>query len=192
MILVAACALAGATAHAQSGRPTAAAASVSCPAGASAPATVPAPAVQWEFSELGSPTPASSAVSSSWTRGGGSWSAGRAAGTICSNDSGGGLATRELVLKVSGSSKLSPQITKLGMLGVQIVLPVTVTATNDTDCPRGTSGSVTLFASYYGVHKDSIVLHFAAACSGHDHTFTGSIVRVLIARGGHQVNTASA
>jgi hypothetical protein len=149
-------------------------------------------AVQWEFSELGSPTPASSSVSSSWTRGSGSWSAGRASGTICSNDSGGGLAPRGLVLAVSGSSKLSPQITKLGMQGVGIVLPVAVTATSDASCPRGTSGSVTLFASYYGVHRDSIVLHFAAACASHDHTFAGTIVHVLIARDGHQVNSASA
>jgi hypothetical protein len=40
------------------------------------------------------------------------------------------------------------------------------------------------------VHRDSIVLHFAAACASHDHTFTGSIVHVLIARNGAQVNTA--
>ena len=122
----------------------------------------------------------------------GSWSSGRASGTICTEDKGGGLPTRNLVLRVSGSSTLSPKITKLGLPGVGIVLPVTVSATDDAACPRGTPGSVTLFASYYSVHRDSIVMHFASACSSHDHSFTGTIVHVEIARNGHQVNTAGA
>lgn len=167
-------------------------ASVKCPAAASTSPPVSAGAVQWEFGQLGSAVPANSSVSSSWTRGSGSWSGARASGAICSNDSGGGLATRAIVLSVSGSSKLSPQITKLGLLGVGLVLPVTVTATNDAACPRRTSGSVTLFASYYSVHRDSIVLRFAASCAGHDHVFRGATVHVLIARDGHQVNTTGA
>ena len=51
---------------------------------------------------------------------------------------------------------------------------------------------MTLFASYYGVHRDSIVVHFASACSSHDHSFSGTIVHVEIARNGQQVNTAGA
>lgn len=147
--------------------------------------------MQWEFSQIGSPTPANPSVSSSWTRGSGSWSAARASGTICSNDGGGGMTTRNLVLAVSGASKLSPQTTKLGLLGVGIVLPVSVTATNDAACPRGTAGSVTLFASYYAVHRDSIALHFAPACADHDLVFTGASVHVLIAHDGKQVNSTS-
>ncbi len=96
------------------------------------------------------------------------------------------------MLRVSGSSTLSPKITKLGLPGVGIVLAVRVAGTDDGACPLGTPGSVTLFASYYSVHRDSIVLHFAAACSSHDHSFTGAIVHVEIARNGHQVNTAGA
>ncbi len=164
---------------------------VKCPAAASTAPPSSAVAVQWEFSQIGSPTPANPSVSSSWTRGSGSWSAARASGTVCSNAGGGGMATRELVLAVSGASKLSPQTTKLGLLGVGIVLPVTVTATNDTACPRGTVGSVTLFASYYAVHRDSIALHFAPACADHDLVFTGASVHVLIARDGHQVNSTT-
>jgi hypothetical protein len=48
---------------------------------------------------------------------------------------------------------------------------------------------VTLFASYYSVHRDSIALHFTGACAAHDHTFTGAIVKVLISRNGAQVNS---
>jgi hypothetical protein len=169
---------------------TARAASVHCPAAAStAPANAPA-AVQWEFSQLGPPTPASSTVSTSWTRGAGSWTGGRAAGTICTNDSGRGVASRDLVLTVSGGSKLSPKITRLGLLGVGLVLPVTVSSSDDPACPRGTGGQVTLFASYYGVHRDSIALSFASACGDHDHAFTGAQVHILIASDGHQVDSA--
>ena len=178
--LIAVAALAGAATLAQSTGATAA--SVTCPVSASSSAGP----VQWVFSEYGAPTP------SSWTLGKGGWNSGRASGTICTENKGGGLPTRHLVLTVSGISTLSPRITKLGLLGVGIVLPVSVSATDDTACPKGTSGSVTLFASYYSVHRDRIVLHFAPACASHDHTFTGSIVHVLIARNGHQVNTASA
>jgi hypothetical protein len=163
-------------------------ASAKCPASASASAGP----VQWAFSVLGAPTPVSATVNWSWTRGHGSWSSGRASGTSCSQDKGGGLATRNLVLTVSGTSTLSPKITKLGLLGVGIVLPVTVSASDDTACPQGTRGSVTLFASYFAVHHDSIVLHFAAACASHDHRFSGASVHVLIARNGHQVNAAGA
>jgi hypothetical protein len=146
--------------------------------------------VQWLFSELGAPRSSSATVNWSWTRGGGSWSSGRASGTICSDDRGGGLPTRHLVLRVSGSSTLSPMITKLGLLGVGIVLAVSVSASDDAACPRGTPGSVTLFASYYSVHRDSVAMHFASACASHDHSFVGTIVHVEIARNGHQVNAA--
>ena len=184
-------ALAGAAALVPAAGASASATAVKCPAAAATAPPSSAVAVQWEFSQIGSPTPANAAVSSSWTRGSGSWSAARASGTICSNDSGAGMATRELVLAVSGASKLSPQSTKLGLLGVGIVLPVAVTATNDAACPRGTVGSVTLFASYYGLHRDSITLHFAPACADHDLVFTGASVHVLIARDGKQVNSTS-
>jgi hypothetical protein len=162
---------------------------VRCPASVAAGSAGP---VQWLFSALGAPSSSSATVNWSWTRGGGSWNGGRASGTICSEDKGGGLAARNLVLRVSGSSTLSPMITKLGLLGVGIVLPVTVSASDDAACPRGTPGSVTLFASYYSVHRDSIVMHFAPACASHDHSFGGTIVHVEIARNGHQVSSASA
>jgi hypothetical protein len=54
----------------------------------------------------------------------------------------------------------------------------------------GTRGTITLFASYYSTHVDTIAMHFAAACADHDHHFSGQIVHVEIDRGGHQVNTA--
>jgi hypothetical protein len=125
-----------------------AAAAVTCPASASAAAGSSAGPVQWEFSVIGAPTAGASGVTSSWTRGNGVWSGGRATGTICSEDKGS-FARRDLVLKVSGSSLLVPKTTRLGLLGVSIVLPVTVSASDEEACPSATHGTVTLFASYY-------------------------------------------
>jgi hypothetical protein len=164
----------------------AAAGAVACPASASAVSSGP---VQWEFSVIGAPTAGAAGVTSSWTRGRGSWSGGTASGTICSDDSGPGLPKRDLVLRVSGASTLSPQITRYGLEGVGIVLPVTVSASDESACPKGTHGSLTLFASYYSVHKDSIALRFSGGCSDHNHTFTGAVVKVLISRSGAQVNS---
>ncbi len=179
---------------AASGASVAAAAShkaVSCPAAATSAPAVVAGAVQWEFSEIGPPAPAVATVSSSWTRGSGTWMGARAAGAICSSDSGPGAPGRDIVLHVAGAAKLSPQVTRLGLLGVAITLGVTVAASDDGACAAGTAGTVALFASYYGVRRDSISLHFAAACSDHDHTYTGAAVHVLIARAGHQVSSVS-
>lgn len=160
------------------------AAKVTCPASASASAGP----VQWEFSELGAPHSGASGVTSAWTRGTGSWNAGAATGTICSSDKGPSIA-RHLVLHVSGASVLSPRITRAGMLGVGLVLPVTVRASDDPACPTQTKGTVSLFATYYSTHVDTIALHFNGGCSDHDHTFAGAIVKVLIARNGAQVNS---
>jgi hypothetical protein len=165
-----------------------AAATVTCPASASAVSASTAGPVQWAFSVLGAPTAGSQGVTWSWTRGKGVWSAGQATGTICSEEKGT-FPRRELVLKVTGSSLLVPKTTRLGLLGVSVAVPVTVSATDDSTCPKGTRGTITLFASYYSVHRDSIVTHFAGACTDHNHTFTGSIVRVLITRNGAQVNS---
>ncbi|HLW95048.1 MAG TPA: hypothetical protein VKS25_06710 [Solirubrobacteraceae bacterium] len=161
------------------------AAKVSCPASASASAGP----VQWAFSEIGAPQSGAGGANWSWTHGTGSWNTGAATGTICSVDKGPTIARRDLVLRVSGASTLSPRITRGGMLGVGIVLPVTVSASDDPACPAKTKGTVSLFATYYSTHVDTIALHFSGACADHDHTFSGAIVKVLIARNGAQVNS---
>jgi hypothetical protein len=47
---------------------------------------------------------------------------------------------------------------------------------------------VTLFASYYQEHRDSLQLHLGGGCSTYDYTYTGSQLHVLIADDGRQVN----
>jgi hypothetical protein len=175
--------LAGALALAQA--PGAGAANGKCPAGVGADANT----VQWVWGYLGKPKSSDPSVNWTWMRGNGTWDNGSADGTICSEARGGGLANRNIVLTVSGNAKLTPNVTKFGLPGVKLVLPLTVSSSSDSNCPVGTSGSVHLFASYHGVHEDSASMQFAAACSTHDASFSGSLLHVLIGRDGHQVNS---
>jgi len=145
--------------------------------------------VQWAFTETGAPNDRHPGISSSYTHGRGSWRGGRANGTVCSQDVLTRGPSRNLVLGVGGPAMLTAKVTELGLLGVRLVLPVRVSASDDGTCATGTRGTVTLFASYFAIHRDSLSLHFAAPCADHNHVYTGSRLHVLIARGGAQVNS---
>jgi hypothetical protein len=142
----------------------------------------------WAFTQTGPPSSSHPGITSSYTHGRGTWTSGHGAGTICNEDSVSGQPSHNLVLAVAGSARISPHITRLGHLGVGLALSVTVSASDDQSCPAGTRGTVTLFASYYQGHHDSLQLHLAGGCSAYDHTVTGSQLHVLIADDGRQVN----
>jgi len=148
--------------------------------------------VQWAFSDSGAPLNTEPGSGSYYTHGRGTWTNGHAGGTACIEESNLGAqdGTRDLVLKIAGSAHLSPDVTRMGLPGVQLELKGVLSASNDPDdCPPGTHGTVTLFASYHATHRDSLKLKFAGGCGDeHDHTFTGSQLHVLIARDGAQVN----
>ncbi len=149
------------------------------------------PQVEWAFTESGPPSGAHRGVVSSYTHGRGTWHGGRASGTICHADQlTGGAGSQDLVLAATSGSKLSPHVTRLGLLGVELALRVKVAASDDAACAVGSPGTVTLFASYYSVHRDSLRLRFAAACADHDHSYGGPGLHVLITRKGAQVNSA--
>lgn len=161
-------------------------AQVKCPIKASDASTP----VEWAFTESAPPIGAHKGIASSYTHGRGHWQGGKATGTVCHADSlTGGKGSRNLVLAMSGFSKLSPGVTRLGLPGVELALKVKVTASDDSSCPVGTKGAVTLFASYHEAHRDSLALSFSGACVGHDHRYSGSSLHVLIARKGAQVNS---
>lgn len=161
-------------------------ASARCPIGAGSPS---GGSVQWAFTESAPPSDPHPGIASSYTHGRGNWSGGHATGTACHEDSlTGGHGSRELVLRIAGSARLSPGITRMGLRGVALALKATVSAGNDPECATGTHGTVTLFASYYSVHHDSLQLRFTGGCSDHDHTYTGSQLHVLLTRNGAQVN----
>jgi hypothetical protein len=166
---------------------SAAAGSARCPIKASSSEG----AVEWAFTESGPPSGPHPGIASSYTHGRGTWAGGHASGTVCHEDSlTGGRPARELVLRIAGSARLSPGIERQGLPGVGLELKATVSASDDPACATGTHGTVTLFASYHEVHRDSVQLRFTGGCSDHDHTYTGSQLHVLIARGGAQVNSA--
>lgn len=167
---------------------TATAAKVKCPIKASGSSAAP---VQWAFTESAPPSGAHKGISSSYTHGRGRWQSGKATGTVCHEDAlTAGKGSHDLVLSVAGAAKLSPHVKRLGLLGVELALKVKITASDDTSCPIGSAGIVTLFASYYGTHKDTLALSFQGGCEDHDHRYGGGSLHVLITRGGAQVNSA--
>ncbi|HLY50827.1 MAG TPA: hypothetical protein VKR21_16685 [Solirubrobacteraceae bacterium] len=169
--------LAVSAAAAESGR-------VACPLQRGAPSGGD---VQWAFSDSG--RPAGKTIRSSYVHGRGSWTNGRATGTACTTDSpaqNGGV--RDLVLAVEGKSKLTARVRQNGLLGVRLVLRMRVRASDDQTCPQATTGTLTLFASYYSVHRDTLQVHFSSRCVGHDLTYSGSALHVYIARHGAQVS----
>jgi hypothetical protein len=158
---------------------------VACPIAPGAPSGGD---VQWAFSDSG--RPAGNAIKSSYVHGRGSWTNGRATGTVCSTDSPTKVGVvRQLVLAVGGQSKLTGRVTENGLLGVSIVVPVKVRASDDMTCATGATGAITLFASYYSVHRDTMHIHFSARCAGHNLSYSGPALHVYIARDGAQVNT---
>jgi hypothetical protein len=146
--------------------------------------------VQWGFSETGPPSSRHQGIRSSYTHGRGNWTNGRASGVVCSQDSLTNGPARNLVLSVAGTAKLSPRVTELGLLGVRLMLTVRVTASDDGGCATGTHGTITLFASYYAIHRDALTLHFVGGCAAHNLAYASPRLHVLITRHGAQVNTA--
>ena len=166
---------------------SAATARVKCPLDAKAAASPRQ--VQWAFSQLGPPVGSHPGLTKSYTHGHGTWLGSRAHGWVCHQDMGGGSPTRHVVLRVTSTpSKLSGMVTRLGKLGVEITLPLIVSATDDDACAVGTRAQITLFASYYDVHVTRGVLRFEAGCRKHDHSFRNPALKVLVTRKGAQVN----
>jgi hypothetical protein len=62
---------------------------------------------------------------------------------------------------------------KWGVPGNIIQLEVRVRTSTDPKCRVGTPGTVTVFASYNGVHRDSVQFAFPRACARHRRLYTG-------------------
>jgi hypothetical protein len=58
-----------------------------------------------------------------------------------------------------------------GYEGNLIKTSLTVTASNDPACVVGTTGHITMYASYNGVRSDSMQFFFAAGCADQDHLY---------------------
>jgi hypothetical protein len=60
-----------------------------------------------------------------------------------------------------------------GFPGNIMKIIVRVKSSTDPGCKVGTTGHVTLFASYNGVRSDSVQFFFPAACQDHNHLYHG-------------------
>jgi hypothetical protein len=186
LLLAAAAVTLTALATLASGATATASKAVTCPVKVGFPTTGD---VQWGFTISGKPAKPRHGVKTTYTHGHGTWTKGISSGKACATDTVAGGA-HNLVFSAGGKAKLKGHVHQLGLLGVRLVLPVRVIASDDKACPAGRRGTITLFASYYSVHKDLVKLSFAK-CAGHDLTYTTSSVpgmHVEITRHGAQVN----
>jgi hypothetical protein len=63
-----------------------------------------------------------------------------------------------------------------GYPGNLIKTSLTVTASTDPACAVGTTGHITMYASYNGVRTDSMEFFFGAGCSDQNHLYHGEVV----------------
>jgi hypothetical protein len=99
-------------------------------------------------------------------------SADTAAGIMCQVDRVRHAPDRQIILSVDHHLLYySHTATKWGYPGNLVKLGVRVKQSTDPKCPVGTRGKVTIFASYNGVHQDSVQFSFPAACSDHRHLY---------------------
>jgi hypothetical protein len=98
-------------------------------------------------------------------------------GVICEVDRVAGAPDRQIILSVDRRLVSAVHGAILwGVPGNLMKIDVRVQSSTDPKCPVGTAGEVALFASYNGVHRDSVQLSFPAACARHRHLYRGADV----------------
>jgi hypothetical protein len=104
-------------------------------------------------------------------------SAHTASGIICQVNRARHARDREIILSIDRRFVYSSHYAwRWGVPGNIIKLNVHVKRSTDRRCKVGTRGDVTIFASYNGVHRDSVQFAFPAACKNHRRLYTGSDV----------------
>ena len=138
---------------------------------------IPSGTTVWGF-HVGAPI---TGATGTYARGHGTLSGNSTGGIVCQVDRVRSAADRQIVLTV-GSRLVGYKHAVLldGHLGNILKLTVRVKTSTDPQCAVGTTGKLTLTATYNGIHDDSARLAFPRACRRHDHYYTGSRVFVLI------------
>ena len=99
-------------------------------------------------------------------------SARSASGIMCQVDRVHNAPDRQIILSIGHRMVYySHTATLWGFPGNLVKLAVRVRQSTDPNCPVGTTGLVTIFASYNGVHQDSVKFYFPAACKSHRHLY---------------------
>lgn len=99
-------------------------------------------------------------------------SAKSASGIMCQVDRVRNAPDRQIILSVQHHLLYYSHTAKRwGYPGNLVKLGVRVKRSTDPNCPAGTHGKVTIFASYNGVHQDSVKFSFPPACQDHRHLY---------------------
>lgn len=98
-------------------------------------------------------------------------SARTADGIMCQVDRVRHHPDRQIILRVRRFVYYSHTAVKWGYPGNLVKLAVRVKQSTDPNCPAGTTGLVTIFASYNGVHQDSVKFWFRGPCRTHRHLY---------------------
>jgi hypothetical protein len=101
-------------------------------------------------------------------------SARTANGVMCQVNRSRHKHDHEIILAIGRNFNYSSHYAiKWGVPGNIIQLNVRVKHSTDPRCRVGTPGRVTIFASYNGVHRDSVQFSFPAACATHRRLYKG-------------------
>lgn len=106
-------------------------------------------------------------------------SSGLITGTVCQVNVAGGVQ-RLIVLKPMHVLSHTHYGKPFGHLGNLMSVQVKVTSSTDKNCKVGTTGTMTVNATYDGVKSASVQFTFPATCKGHDHTYHSSQVDALV------------
>jgi hypothetical protein len=115
----------------------------------------------------------------SYTRGHGdiNLAANTVSGTLCQVDRVRNQPDRLIMMTVAHDLVYHSHYARMwGFPGNVMKIIVRVQSSTDPQCKVGTSGRVTVFASYNGVRSDSVQFAFPAACQDHDHVYHGTQV----------------
>jgi hypothetical protein len=100
-----------------------------------------------------------------------------ASGVICQVHRVRGRADRQVVLTVGRHViHTSHHAVRFGVPGNIMTVRVRVHSSTDPACGVGTSGRMTVFASYNNVHRDSVRFTFAGSCRDQRRHWTGPSV----------------
>jgi hypothetical protein len=100
-------------------------------------------------------------------------------GTVCQVNVAGGVQ-RLIVLKPKRVLRHTHYGNPFGHLGNLMSVQVTITSSTDKSCKVGTTGTMTVNATYNGVKSASVQFVFPASCKGHNHTYHSPQVDALV------------
>jgi hypothetical protein len=116
----------------------------------------------------------------SYAHGHGGLAGGSVNGVICQVDRVSGAPDRQIVVSVTKLIRHQHAVSRPGNLGNLMTVRVKVKSSTDPKCKVGTRGTVSIYATYNGVHADTVQFSFPRACRRHRHSYSGPGVVALV------------